>query len=187
MMTLLIVLTAVCVLYLAIIFCLILSGTRSQPDNHADTLLILGARVKGTPARPSQSLKERLDAALPYLFANRATTIIVCGGQGPDESDTEANVMADYLITRGIERKRLIKEDTSTRTKENLLNAMAKRELGKTVIVTNDFHLYRAKLLAKRLGINRVSGIPAPSRNPSTVLMYAREILALAYGFLADW
>lgn len=175
------------ILYGVIVTGLMFSGKQSQPEPNADTMLILGAQVKGDPAYPSTSLKERLDAAIPYLNENLNTHVIVCGGQGSDESDSEANVMANYLIERGISESRITKEDTSTRTKENIANAMAKQSLGKTVIVTNDFHMYRAMLLGKRLGISDISGLPGKSNNSATVAMNLREILALGYGLIFDW
>lgn len=173
--------------YLTIIFYLIHTGKNFQPAADADTLLILGAQVKGDPAYPSVSLKERLDESLIYLEENPNTQVVVCGGQGSDETDTEANVMENYLKNNNISEERIIKEGTSTRTKENIQNAMNKKDLGKSVICTSDFHQYRAILLAKRLGLEDVTGLPAKSENSATLKMNLREIAALGYGLIFDW
>ncbi|MGX7024052.1 YdcF family protein [Vagococcus hydrophili] len=153
-------------------------------------MLILGAQVKGKTkedAYPSVVLRERLDTAAAYLEEYPEAVVIVCGGQGADEPDSEANVMKNYLIKQGIPKNKIIMEDTSTRTKENILNAQKKQPLNNTVIVTSDFHVFRAKLLAKRLGIESVSGLPAVSNNSAIFKSYTREIIALAYGLLFDW
>ncbi|WP_086311983.1 hypothetical protein A5821_003228 [Enterococcus sp. 7F3_DIV0205] len=177
------------IIYAGLILFLILSGTKDQPTKTPDTVLILGAQVKGSSkdnAYPSTVLKERLDAAIPYLKDHPDATVIVCGGQGSDEPDSEANVMAEYLRVHGITQKQILIENTSTRTKENIQNAQHKQALGNTVIVTSDFHMYRSKLLAKRLGITKISGLPAISKSSATFKTYVREICALGYGLLFD-
>lgn len=175
--------------YTGLVLFLIFSGTKDMPTENPDTVLILGAQVKGSSkntAYPSTVLKERLDAAVPYLKKQPKATVIVCGGQGSDEPDSEANVMANYLKTNGISQKQILIEDTSTRTKENIQNAQKKQALGNTVIVTSDFHMYRSKLLAKRLGISEISGLPSVSKSSATFKTYVREICALGYGLLFD-
>ncbi|MBM7690411.1 uncharacterized SAM-binding protein YcdF (DUF218 family) [Enterococcus ureilyticus] len=177
------------IIYAGFVLFLIFSGTKDQPTTKPDTVLILGAQVKGTSknnAYPSTVLKERLDAAIPYLKKYPKATVIVCGGQGSDEPDSEANVMAEYLRSNGISQKQILIEDTSTRTKENIQNAQKKQALGNTVIVTSDFHMYRSKLLAKRLGISEISGLPSVSKSSATFKTYVREICALGYGLLFD-
>ncbi|MBO0471701.1 YdcF family protein [Enterococcus sp. DIV0242_7C1] len=176
-------------IYAAVVLAMIFSGTKDQPIKNPDTVLILGAQVKGSSkdnAYPSAVLKERLDAAVPYLKEHPEATVIVCGGQGADEPDSEANVMAEYLRVKGIPDTQILKEDTSTRTKENIQNAQKKQSLGKTVIVTSDFHIYRSKLLAKRLGISSISGLPAVSRSSAKIKTYIREVCALGYGLIFD-
>lgn len=177
------------VMYAGLILFLILSGTKDQPTKTPDTVLILGAQVKGSSkdtAYPSTVLKERLDAAIPYLKEHSEAMAIVCGGQGSDEPDSEANVMAEYLKANGVSEKQLLIEDKSTRTKENIQNAQKKQNLGNTVIVTSDFHMFRSKLLAKRLGISEISGLPSVSKSSATFKTYMREIIALGYGLLFD-
>ncbi|SBO16380.1 YdcF family protein [Carnobacterium divergens] len=171
---------------LIIIGSLLFLGTRETPEKNADTILILGAQVRKNPAVPSKVLQERLDASLPYLKENPTTKVIVSGGQGPDESDTEANVMKQYLIAHGIDEKRIQKEDRSTRTEENIANSKKWLHSNHVVIVTSDFHMYRALMLAKRAGI-QASGLPAKSTSSATIKSYCREFLALPYGILKDW
>ncbi|MBP1043856.1 YdcF family protein [Vagococcus sp. BWB3-3] len=184
---LIIALIAIGIIYGGVVFSLILSAAKEEPQPNADSLIILGAQVRGTPAVPSPVLKERLDTALTYIEDNPNTQIVVCGGQGADESDSEANVMATYLIEHGVPDTNIIREDDSTRTMENLMNAEHETTLGKTVIVSNDFHIYRAKMLANRIGIKEVSGLAAKSETSAKYVTYAREVIALGYGLVFDW
>ena len=147
------------VLYLLLIVALMWSASKNRTQEVAENIVILGAQVRGTPAVPSPVLKERLDAALVYFATSPNATIIVCGGKGLDESATEAHVMAKYLKDHGIEGAHIVEEDTSTRTRENLENAKPRLSSGKTVIITNDYHMYRAKMLADRIGISEVEEI----------------------------
>ena len=90
------------------------------PDN-LDYLIVLGAQVYKNG--PSPVLKFRLDKAYEYLSANPETRCIVTGGQGSNEPFTEASCMADYLVKRGIDSGRIILEDKSTTTAQNLTNS----------------------------------------------------------------
>ncbi|WP_321388617.1 YdcF family protein [uncultured Enterococcus sp.] len=187
MLKLLALLIGVGIIYAGTMLFLIIQGTKDIPAENPDTLLILGAQVKGSSketAYPSSVLKERLNEALTYIEENPQATIIVCGGQGKDEPDSEANVMANYLIEHNVDQEKIVKEDLSTSTKENIANAMEKEDLGKTVIITSDFHIYRSKMLARRLGLKEVSGLPARSRTSVTANMYSREVLALGFAVI---
>lgn len=186
----LILILTIAIIYTVIVMFLIFRGTREQPSQTPDTVLILGAQVKGDTkekAYPSIVLRERLDAATDYIKEHPEVTVIVCGGQGADEPDSEANVMKKYLVKQGISEEKIITEDTSTRTKENIQNAQKKQSLNDTVIVTSDFHVFRSKLLAKRLGIKTISGLPSKTKNSAVFKSYTREIIALGYGLLFDW
>ena len=159
-----------------------------KPAANADTLVVLGSQVVGTPAQAPLTLQIRLNTAINYLQNNPNTKVIVCGGQGPDESATEASVMAKYLIDNGINADRVYQEDQSKRTAEQFIFANRVLPLGKTVIVTNDFHILRSIMLAKRSGINDVSGLSAPLsfNNGDRYVALIREPLALANSWLFD-
>ena len=161
---------------------------KQKPAANADTLVVLGSQVVGTPAQAPLTLQIRLNTAINYLQNNPNTKVIVCGGQGPDESATEASVMAKYLIDNGINADRVYQEDQSKRTAEQFIFANRVVPLGKTVIVTNDFHILRSIMLAKRSGINDVSGLSAPLsfNNGDRYVALIREPLALANSWLFD-
>ena len=81
-------------------------------------IIVLGAQVRGR--KITDSLKRRLDSALAYLKEHPDVHVIVSGGQGKDEEVTEAYAMAQYLENAGIDRGRIIQEDASVNTLENL-------------------------------------------------------------------
>ncbi|MBC9130477.1 YdcF family protein [Frischella sp. Ac13] len=174
--------------YLIICNFVIYLYAQQQPIDNADTVVVLGAKVIGTPARPHPTLKKRLDIAVTYLQNNPQSNVVVCGGQGKDESATEASVMADYLKKHGIDSSRIYIEDQSVRTAQQFIYANNILPLGKTVVITSDFHLLRSIMLAKRSGIDKVSGLSAPldlaNRDKYRALL--REPLALINSWLFD-
>ena len=161
---------------------------KQKPAANADTLVVLGSQVVGTPAQVPPTLQNRLDTAFDYLQSNPNTKVVVCGGQGSDESATEASVMADYLVKKGIDSSRVHLEDRSRRTAQQFVYANQVLPLGKTVVVTNDFHILRSIMLAKRSGINDISGLSAPIAYNNFDKYYAmiREPLALLNSWLFD-
>ncbi|EIX1152491.1 YdcF family protein [Listeria monocytogenes] len=180
-----IILIAIGFIYLLIVAAFMFSGTRTKPSNNADTVLILGAKVNGDPAEPAEVLKERLDAAVTYLNENPTMQVVVSGGQGEDESASEASVMEEYLVNKGITRSRIKIEDKSRRTEENIKYSKGKFNLGKTVIVTSDYHMYRALMLAKRQGLD-ASGLPAKSQSVIKIKNMMRETLSITYAWVFD-
>ena len=151
---------AVVLLLFVFVEAFIIRGMYETPEEGADYLIVLGAKVQGKTV--SQSLKNRLDAAIAYLERNPQTTVIVSGGQGPDEEMTEAQAMYEYLTERGISPYRIIREGWSANTRQNLVYSMAYVNRGeKVVIVTNGFHMFRATAMAGKVGEAQISGLPA--------------------------
>lgn len=155
-------------------------GGRPDPDEDCPYVLVLGAGVNGT--EPSLALKSRLNAAAAYLEEHPETFCIVSGGQGPGEDITEAQCMYTYLVGLGIDPARILQEDRSTSTRENFLFSLALLEKifgtapEELNVVTNEFHLYRAKGVAAELGLTAHS---IPAKTPLPVLFvncFLREI-----------
>lgn len=160
----------------------VIGAARTDDAPAADYLIVLGAGVNGTV--PSLSLRNRLDGALEYLKANPGTVAVVSGGQGPGEYITEAQAMFDFLVDSGIDEKRIIKEEESRSTEENISFSLQKiKDAGGTedssvAIVTSEYHLYRAKKIAGGLGINPI-GVAAETSMPTLKLNhFIREALA---------
>jgi uncharacterized SAM-binding protein YcdF (DUF218 family) len=96
------------------------------------------------------------------LQNNPKSKVVVCGGQGKDESASEASVMVQYLIEKGIDTNQMYPIDKSTRTAQQFIYVNSVLLLGKTVVVTSDVDILRLLMLAKRSGINVVLGLAAP-------------------------
>ena len=161
-------------------------------DGQDCTVVVLGCQVM-PDGEPSILLRDRLDRALDYLEDHPDLTVVVSGGQGDNEPVTEARCMADYLMERGVEEDQLLLEERSHNTDQNLRYS---RELLEAegcdlsqgvVVVSNGFHLTRARMLAERAGYDSVSTLAAPSSHlPSRLHMYVREPLALVKSFFLD-
>ncbi len=163
---------------------LILSAAFSEPAADADYLIILGAKVNGT--YPSLTLQYRIDAAALYLRDNPGTIAIASGGQGPDEGISEGLAIYRSLAARGISENRIIIEDKSSSTWENLTYSQAYIEdpQAAVVVASSDFHVYRALALAGKAGYENVSGLAAKTMPLLVPLYYLRECLALIKSYL---
>ncbi len=93
------------------------SKESSYPDD-IDYMVVLGARLYGRV--PSPALYERLEKAYEYVKDKKDLKIIVTGGQGENEDIPEAKAMKIFLVEKGIDKERIILEDKSTSTYENL-------------------------------------------------------------------
>ena len=171
----------------------VLNGGHDRIKGEPEVMLILGCQVY--PWGPSVLLKDRLDKALTYLNDHDDMVIIVSGGQGPDEHTSEAAVMRDYLMQAGIDGQRILLEDQSHNTMQNITySAQLMRSHGLepeqgVLIVSNGFHLTRARMLWERItGAEPwLSTLAAPSSHlPSRLWMYVREPLALVKSFCLD-
>ncbi|MFV0395083.1 MAG: YdcF family protein, partial [Coprobacillaceae bacterium] len=148
-------------------------------QNPSDFVIVLGAQVRGTSLSPS--LKYRLDATLSYYEKHPTTTILVSGGQGVGEDDSEANIMKKYLVQNGIPQDKILTEDKSTTTYENLLYSQKILDTYKTnytvTIITNGFHCYRALYIANALGYDAYT-YAAKEYAVTTPHYYIREFFA---------
>ena len=161
---------------------MLISYSKSEPAKNADYIIVLGASVRGDT--PSKTLYARINAAYDYLIANPDTIAICSGGQGIGENVSEAYAIARELAARGIDESRLILEENSTTTGENLKFAKQfipgydSSEIS-VILVTSDFHLYRACLLAGRYGYKNLYGLAADEFLYTTPSYYIREFFAL--------
>lgn len=147
-------LVAICLILFALLGFKIDKNSKSTANGQNNILIILGAKVNDGGV-PSLSLKNRLDVAYDYLVQYPHVQTVVSGGQGKDEDRTEAIVMYTYLVDKGIDPERILLEEKSTSTYENLLftKQLFSNELTNATIVSNDFHLTRAVYLANKLDI----------------------------------
>lgn len=144
-----------------------------------DYIIVLGAHVNGVQL--SKALLERTRRALEYLEKNPKTRAVLSGGQGEGETVSEAEAMCRYLEDHGIDRERLILEDRSTNTKENLDFSLSLiGDLNASIgIVTNHFHVFRGVAIGKKCGCKNIYPIPSRYRSWRLVIYIPREILAI--------
>ena len=156
---------------------------------NARSLIVLGAQVKDSG--PSMDYQARLDSAYEYLKDNPETIVVCTGAQGPSEPFSEAESGAGYLMKKGIGKDRILIEDQSFNTIQNLANArklLEERgidEDGGVVIVSADYHLYRAKYIAEKLGYRNVSCKGGHGLWLLLPHYYTREFFALIKEYIA--
>lgn len=150
--------------YLAFLFCSLLLYAlvyaRIGPRAGVDFVVVLGSGL--IDGRVPPLLAGRLDRAIELrddeIRHGGGPTVITSGGRGPDEPIAEAEAMARYLTERGLPQSALVREDRSTTTLENLTHSrriMTERAPGyRCAVVTNDYHAFRAALMARRAGVN---------------------------------
>ena len=158
---------------------LILREMFKKPQEKMPYVVVLGAKVNGTVV--SESLRRRLDRAVTYLKQNPDTIAIVSGSQLGGELITEAEAMKRYLMAAGIEEARIIKEENSFTTEQNLKFS---KELmsgydGPVGIITSNYHVYRALCYARKLGYKEVYGIAASTHPVMLVNYLVREFFAI--------
>ncbi len=163
--------------------CLVLSEFWSSVPESKDVeyVVVLGAGLHGD--KVSYTLAYRLDAAIEYSIKNPEVTIIVSGGQGPDEDISEAEAMKKYLVIAGVKESQIILEDQSTSTEENIKFSKAlMTENPSVAIVSSNYHMYRAKFIGSQY-IRDIEGIATHAPYWSVINYMLRESVTI----LNEW
>ncbi|MGX5467015.1 YdcF family protein [Bacillus toyonensis] len=174
----------VCAVYAVFLQYNIYKHGHMKATDYADYIIVLGSKVNGT--KPSYSLQYRIDKAAEYLKSHEKTIAIVSGGQGKGEDISEALAMKQGLMKQNIAEDRIIMEDKSTSTDENITfsKPLIPANMKKGMIVTNDFHMFRAKKIAAKQGL-QLEGLPAKTPKPIIIPSNVREYLAITqYWFM---
>ena len=157
-------------------------------DPAVEFVVVLGAGVNGTV--PSQALRERLEAAQRYMVEYPDAILILSGGQGDNENLTEAECMYRWLTERGADPARLRREENATNTEENIAFSLdlIEAEFGvrpeKLGVISAEYHLLRASLLARSAGAETVC-YPSHTKNRAFFcLMFVREIFGVWYALV---
>ncbi len=176
----------------------------SLDKQSADYVIVLGAQVRGKAL--SRTLEYRLEKALEYARVHPNTVLVLSGGQGAGEEMTEAEAMYEYLKAHGIPESQMLLEEQSASTYENLVyskldpgtGSKKRRQTIRDVmaasgylsppdeevssrvgIITSNFHVLRAKAIARKTGIPGITGIAAKS-DPVLFLHFSvRECFAI--------
>lgn len=161
-----------------------------ETDSKGDTILVLGAGLIGGD-RLSLCLLYRLQRAYEEYKQNPDTMIVVSGGQGVDETISEAAAMKQWLLARGVDEAHILVEDRSRNTSENFrFSKEVMKEHGivsdEISLITNRFHMKRAAYLAERNGFY-VHPKPAEDLEYAQVCYYTREFFGLMRAYLLHY
>jgi uncharacterized SAM-binding protein YcdF (DUF218 family) len=172
----------VCFILSFVIFqSIIIYNMRNTSKAGADYLIVLGCQVVGEYA--SLPLLSRGYTAVRYLNKNPETKVVVTGGQGIGENIPEAESLRRLLLENKINKDRIFLEDRSKNTMENfklaneLYNLMDKN----IIIVTSDYHMFRALSTARKLKYKNVSGLPSRSQRSVLPAFLLREYVTIMY------
>lgn len=146
-------------------------AARHEPAPDKDFLIVLGCGLK-SDGTPTPLLQGRLDRALGFARrqeteTGKRLTFIVSGGRGPDEAVAESAAMKRYLTDRGVPAERIIEEDRSTNTLENM--QFSKEKIwaldpgARIAFSTTNYHVFRSGLFARRVKMRAV-GMGAPTK-----------------------
>ncbi|EKQ57647.1 MULTISPECIES: YdcF family protein [unclassified Clostridium] len=158
-----------------------------------DYIIVLGAGLDNGKT-PNLILSERLDAAIKCEVENPNQYIVLSGGQGADECISEAEAMSQYLQERGIDKEKMIIEDKSRDTDENLKFSKEKIEEHShkliadvnVKIVTTDFHAFRSSILAKKNGYVNFDNYSSSTIWYFVPSTYIREAFAVVKSAIFD-
>jgi uncharacterized SAM-binding protein YcdF (DUF218 family) len=191
-----------CAAVFLVVEAVVFSAGRKAPAADGEYVIVLGAQVRGEV--PTLVLSARIRAAAEYLKEHPRAIAVASGGKGSGEDISEAEAIRRGLVRQGISEDRILMEDRSTSTAENLrfsaeviqnyeqqvrknnpvplggTNGDIIRFISKNVVlVTNDFHVFRAVKLAQGLGYTRISGLGATDFFAVTIQYYVREFFAI--------
>lgn len=165
----------------------IIHASFGDPQEEVEYMVVLGAKVNRDG--PSVSLWDRICGAYEYLEAHPNVIAVVSGGQGTDEPITESECMYRELVMLGIEPNRIWEEDEATSTWENLkftldlIEARTGKRPEKLGVLSSEYHLFRASLLAKACDVEFV-GIPARTSRPSQMINHFMREVAGVWHYL---
>lgn len=117
-----------------------------------DAAIILGAQVKAG-GQLSLMLKERVDKGIELYEAGIVDRLLMSGDHGQDDYD-EVNAMKDYAIEQGVPSEVIFMDHAGFSTYESMYRASEIFEIDQAVVVTQEYHLYRALYDAETMGID---------------------------------
>ncbi len=180
----------VAVLYLAYTAWDVWSSSHRDEAQQADAIVVLGAAQYN--GYPSPVLKARLDHAADLRKRGFADTIVVTGGKGEGDRNSEAGASAAYLATLGVPDRAVLREVQGRSSWESLQAAaafMKKRDINRVILVSDPFHTARIREMARDLGLDPVVSPTrtSPIGGSEELRHYAKEIAGLGLGRLVGF
>ena len=164
--------------------CNVFAAMNAKPEPDLEYVIVLGAGLNGST--PSNTLRKRIEGGFEYMSDNPDTMLIASGGQGFKESISEAECIKRELVKMGIPEDRIILEDRSRSTVENLKYSLQiiKDKDARVGIITNSFHEYRAGIIAKDVGFTNAYPVPATTLMPVGIHYMLREFFGVVRLFM---
>ena len=167
--------------------CMVMRANR-KPQESPKAVIVLGCKVRN--GVPSRMLRRRLESAKKALDETPDAICIVSGGQGTDESITEAQCMFHWLTENGVDAERIFMEDKSTSTFENL--SFSKKILDeqgisdRILIATDGYHEMRAQMLAAHEGLTDTYAASAQTSWYLLPTYWVREWFGIVEAFVLE-
>lgn len=159
----------------------IISSEEATQKDGMDCIIVLGAGVRDD-GTPSHMLEDRLLTAVELYNSGAAPKIIMSGDHGSKDYD-EVNVMKEFAISHGVPSEDIFMDHAGFSTYESMYRARDIFEVRNAVIVTQEYHLYRALYVAEKLGIEAY-GVSADLRSyRAQSYREAREAIARVKDF----
>ena len=115
-----------------------------------DCILVLGAGVKAD-GTPSHMLEDRLRGAVALYEAGVSEVVLLSGDNSGEDYD-EVTVMENYCLEHGIPSEAIVRDDIGFSTSESVYNTVRTLGYKNILVVTQEYHLYRAMYMIKRMG-----------------------------------
>ena len=165
-------------------------AARHVPSYDRDYMIILGCQTR-SDGTLTNLLQSRADRALDFASAQKDAggsdiVFVPSGGQGPDEPVSEAGAIRNYLASNGVGDARILVEDRSTNTYENMKNSMdiirsvSETADPKIAFSTTNYHVFRAGLIASELGMD-AEGVGSPTKRYFWINAFIREFVATLF------
>lgn len=133
-------------------------------DNKYDCIVVLGASVK-SDGTPSKMLEDRLEEGLILYFAKASNKLLMSGDHEKKNYD-EVNTMKKYAIKNGVDSSDIFMDHAGLSTYDSMYRLKHIYNVNKVLIVSQEYHLYRAVYIARKLGIDAYA-VPAEDKNYS--------------------
>ncbi|MDO4867493.1 MAG: YdcF family protein [Clostridia bacterium] len=140
----------------------IAAGGLARDAGGADTAIVLGMALEN--GRPTRDLRFRIEAAERFAREHPGAKLILTGGNPVGGVASEAEVMRDLLVEKGVPEARILLEQEAVDTRQNFANAARMIDPRQPVaIVTSSWHMSRAVRLAREAGFADTVRVPARS------------------------
>ena len=152
-------------------------SAEDAPPEHLDCILVLGCGVDAQ-GRPKPMLHDRMTVAVELYDKGWADTLLLTGdNSGPDYN--EVGAMETFALEHGVPNEALLLDNEGFNTDASIRRARNVFGMEQVVIVTQEYHLFRALFLAEAYGLE-ASGVSATLRTygPKQVQWSLREVLA---------